>query len=849
MTPLPHPNPARIAAVFDLDGTLLAWPSAELRLGWALWMTRLQHGRRPERRQVVERLATHLATRLHPAGRRQLDAHRAAGHRVLLLSGAPHDLVAALARVLDCAAGRGARAGVIPRGATKRALLLRWARRDGWEARGAFAYANAAADRHLLQAVGHAVVVDPDQRLRREARRRGWQIRHWNSARPPAALLHERLGLAFTLWLASLAALGGGRVPHAFALFAMDALAATAWTLLIRSAGSADHHPASLGVKAARGVRPWVPLLMFILWFEQSGCFAHLVRAHWQDAGLIAFDRRLLGMDAARWCAGWARPWVTEVMQGGYFSYYFLLPLVAGVLWAQRRRRAVEQLLLASTLAYIACNLVYPFFPVQGPFHSLPQADVAPSGGFFNACVNWVESWGRVHGSAFPSAHVAGAVTVWLGARRGLPRLAVVLAPLVLVLCAATIYGRFHYIGDVLGGLGVALLADHWAQRFCPTTQPETQAMPSSLGPKWPGAAVLGLLLLCTPTSRASVMPPAPAPPPAAAFEATIQAGLRAMYDAQYAVAIARFETLRHWDAGHPAPDVYELLVDWWEVMGDPGNDVLAARFSRDATRAMASTQAWVHRHPDDAEGWLYRSSAYGARGRYAVTVRPSPLHAVEDGLAAYRAVQLALARDPRLADAGLGTGAYDYFSATLPPFIRPVAWLLGFRGSRERGLQELQTTMTGGRHARTEAALLLLSAYWSENHAAQFARLATQLRGANPHNPVLAGWQVSGDLHRKAWAEAEADIERDAAELHDPAWSAFQQGRLHLARGEATAAARYFSTVIVVQPANHSLVAWAYEGRARARERLRLPATADHEAAQRLAPHALVFANQILTP
>jgi membrane-associated phospholipid phosphatase len=58
-----------------------------------------------------------------------------------------------------------------------------------------------------------------------------------------------------------------------------------------------------------------------------------------------------------------------------------------------------------------------------------------------------------VHGNAFPSAHVAGAVVPLIFAWRYAPTLASWLSPLVVLLSVAAVYDRYHYASDVVAGI------------------------------------------------------------------------------------------------------------------------------------------------------------------------------------------------------------------------------------------------------------------------------------------------------------------------------------------------------------------------------------------------------------
>jgi membrane-associated phospholipid phosphatase len=82
--------------------------------------------------------------------------------------------------------------------------------------------------------------------------------------------------------------------------------------------------------------------------------------------------------------------------------------------------------------------------------------------------VHFVSDRGGARGGAFPSAHTSVACIVWLVAWTRDRHLAYWLTPLVGGILVATIYGRFHYVLDVVAGvlLAVTVFGVHrWLQR------------------------------------------------------------------------------------------------------------------------------------------------------------------------------------------------------------------------------------------------------------------------------------------------------------------------------------------------------------------------------------------------
>src|SRR5262249_33716086 len=78
------------------------------------------------------------------------------------------------------------------------------------------------------------------------------------------------------------------------------------------------------------------------------------------------------------------------------------------------------------------------------------------AGGPFTAFINLIERHGRVHGGAFPSAHVAGSVVALISAWRFARRAGYWLTPVVLSVCRAAVYGRYP---SVMGGFAGILMA------------------------------------------------------------------------------------------------------------------------------------------------------------------------------------------------------------------------------------------------------------------------------------------------------------------------------------------------------------------------------------------------------
>lgn len=127
-----------------------------------------------------------------PVGRRVVDEHRARGHLLAIVTGATPYAAHPLARRLGIphvvgsplevdARGRFTGRFVDPLcyGTGKLARARELGARHGFRLEDATFYSDSLTDLPLLEAVGTPVAVNPDPRLARVARRRGWRVERW----------------------------------------------------------------------------------------------------------------------------------------------------------------------------------------------------------------------------------------------------------------------------------------------------------------------------------------------------------------------------------------------------------------------------------------------------------------------------------------------------------------------------------------------------------------------------------------------------------------------------------------------------------------------------------------------
>jgi membrane-associated phospholipid phosphatase len=200
--------------------------------------------------------------------------------------------------------------------------------------------------------------------------------------------------------------------------------------------------------------RHWYPHLFFLFCFEELGALVHLVSPQWQDAKLIAFDHWLTGVHPAIWLEQFVTPGRNEFMQFAYLTYFVCLLVLGGILYYREDWHGYWSVMTYSAVAYAIGYVIAIFFPIESPWFAMAGSWRGPlHGGPFTAAINFIEHYGRVRGAAFPSEHVAGSFAALWGAWRHRRWLFWVMLPLVICMCVSTVWGRYHYVADIFGGM------------------------------------------------------------------------------------------------------------------------------------------------------------------------------------------------------------------------------------------------------------------------------------------------------------------------------------------------------------------------------------------------------------
>jgi membrane-associated phospholipid phosphatase len=223
-------------------------------------------------------------------------------------------------------------------------------------------------------------------------------------------------------------------------------------------------------------LRHFYPMLLYAGFYRETGELNHVLVAGFLDSFFIRLEARIFGFQPSlAFMDSLPCPAVSELFYAAYFSYYVMVGGVGLALFYRNREQFFHYLSVISFLFYV-CYLIYIFMPVEGPrifFREIPgyqlPADIQPlvapafpaavKGGFFYRIMAWIYRAFEAPGAAFPSSHVAVAIGTVCFSFRYLRAIRWPHLVVVVLLCLATIYCRYHYVVDVVaGGLTAAVL-------------------------------------------------------------------------------------------------------------------------------------------------------------------------------------------------------------------------------------------------------------------------------------------------------------------------------------------------------------------------------------------------------
>jgi len=220
--------------------------------------------------------------------------------------------------------------------------------------------------------------------------------------------------------------------------------------------------------KISRLVHYWYPVPLIFITFKELYLMIKPIRQADYDYLLIQVDRWIFGVDPTAALHKIAFPLLTEFLQIVYATFYFLPMILAVSLYLNKKYLETEYVVFAVIYGFFVSYVGYFMLPAIGPrftLHNFALTNQELPGifltNFLREMINSGESIpsGTLNPAAivqrdvFPSGHtMMTAIVMYLSVKFNSK------AKWFLLICGSllifsTVYLRYHYVVDVLGGL------------------------------------------------------------------------------------------------------------------------------------------------------------------------------------------------------------------------------------------------------------------------------------------------------------------------------------------------------------------------------------------------------------
>ncbi len=182
----------------------------------------------------------------------------------------------------------------------------------------------------------------------------------------------------------------------------------------------------------------------------------------WQDERVLAWEQAVFGFQPLVAIQKLYTVPLNEWMFFVYVFYVLIYPALGALIFFKRGEEANEDYLYQLSLVNLFCGLGFILFPVASPMN-WPRVRALLTepltAGIFGTMAEWIRHNIHQPGGSIPSPHCAVATVMWFMSRKYTRRGFVALSPIMVSLYASTVYGRFHYVTDMVTGIAAGLLA------------------------------------------------------------------------------------------------------------------------------------------------------------------------------------------------------------------------------------------------------------------------------------------------------------------------------------------------------------------------------------------------------
>jgi membrane-associated phospholipid phosphatase len=267
------------------------------------------------------------------------------------------------------------------------------------------------------------------------------------------------LTILFLLFLSVLTLIFCRYIPRSFFLFSLYSILIVTQVIIIRFKNK------------NRFIRLFYdlvfPVTCVLLIFDSLEWLVHYVNPEDIDPILIRLDYMIFNSHPTVMLERIMSPILTDMLQIAYCTYYFVAISLGVILLLNNQKEEFDRTLFLILFCYYLSYLGYILMPALGPRFTINHLQNTQLHGYIiteplQRLLNQLEGIKR---DAFPSGHTAIALTVVYLSYKFKRRLFWILLPIVGALIFSTVYCRYHYVVDVIAGIGLTIITVFFGER------------------------------------------------------------------------------------------------------------------------------------------------------------------------------------------------------------------------------------------------------------------------------------------------------------------------------------------------------------------------------------------------
>lgn len=203
------------------------------------------------------------------------------------------------------------------------------------------------------------------------------------------------------------------------------------------------------------------PVLLFTFFYRTTGGLMFLAFDQFYDWQLTSFEEAIFGVNPTLYIdRHLLSAWTNEIFSFCYFSYYFMIPVFLLALFFLKHHETIISFITATCLTFFLSYIFFFLYPIEGPRWYFANEYVNRiESPWFRGLVEYVIDNAAVRGGCMPSSHFGVALVIQMYCFRYYRKAGWVLLPLNIGLAVGTVWGRFHYVSDVIVGGILGLMA------------------------------------------------------------------------------------------------------------------------------------------------------------------------------------------------------------------------------------------------------------------------------------------------------------------------------------------------------------------------------------------------------